>query len=187
MPLIDILEKINKEAQDRLKQIKKEFDEKKAKLEEENKKKQKMIDEEMHNKIDEKSKKIIEKAENLAEREKKNQLLVAKREIIDKALHEAIEKLSKSENYEEIITEMLKRTSLESENTVVMPAKGKEEETRNAIKNSEKGYFLSDKSISIKGGFILKTDKIEIDNSFETIINDQLRSALEIKLHKLLF
>ena len=58
---------------------------------------------------------------------------------------------------------------------------------KEAIKESGKKYMLSDKGAAIKGGFILKTEKIEVDNSFETVIGEQLREDLEIKLHKLLF
>jgi len=187
MALSDILEKIGKEAREKIDQLEKEHKEKIDQLEKEYKEKQKEIDEQIHKKVEENTKKILSKAENLAEIERKNQLLKAKREILGEALEQAVQELSKLENYEEIVTNMLKKTELKSENTVVVPAKGKEEETREAIKNSGQNYFLSEKSANIKGGFILKTDKIEIDNSFETIIKEQLREDLEIKLHKLLF
>ncbi|MBD3361109.1 hypothetical protein GF366_04910 [Candidatus Peregrinibacteria bacterium] len=187
MALIDILEKINKETQKSIDQLKKDFEEKKKKLEEEYKTLQKQIDDRMHRKVEENSKKIMEKAENLAERERQNQILEAKRKMINETMDLAIKKLCESDKYEETITEMLKKSDLDEENTVVVPARGKEDITKNAIKNSGKGYYLSDKSADIKGGFILKTDKVEIDNSFETIINEQLRDALEIKLNKSLF
>lgn len=187
MALSDIIEKIGEEAKKRIAELEKNFNEQKAKLEEENKKKQKKIDADMHDKVEENTKKIIEKAETLAEREGKNKLLLAKRAVMEEALNEAIEKLSKSDKYEEIISTMLKEADIDGENIVVVPAKGKEDVTKSAIKNLDKSYFLSEKATDIKGGFILKTDKVEIDNSFETIIKEQLREDLEIKLHKLLF
>ncbi len=187
MALQDILEKIKEQTENLLKDFAKQFEEDKKKLEETFNKKQKQIDERIHNKIEENKNKIIEKAEALAERERKNQILKAKHDLIEEAFDKAIEELSKSEKYEEIITDMLKKINIDSENTVIIAAKGKEEETKKAIKNSEKNYFLSDKSENIKGGFIVKTEKIEINNSFETIIKEHLRSDLEIKIHKLLF
>ena len=187
MALADILSKINKETLEKIAALEKEFNEKKKKLEEDNEKEQKKIDENMHQKVEEKSKQIIEKAESLAEREAKNRLLEAKRTVIDEALEEAIEKLAKSDKYEAMLADMLKKISLDDDNTVVIPAKGKEDATAKAIKSSGKKYFLSEKNGQFKGGFIVKTEKIEIDNSFETIINEQLREELEIKLHKTLF
>lgn len=187
MALADILEKIKKEAEKKVSELEKDFEERKKKLEEDNEKKQKEIDEHLHKKIEGKSAKILEKAETLAEMESKNQLLKAKRKIIEEALEKAIETLAQSKDYEKHITQMLKTANLESEEIVVVPARGKEEETKKAIKESGKKYFLSDKSADIAGGFILKTSKIEIDNSFETIVKKQLREDLEISLNKLLF
>ncbi len=187
MALQDILEKIEKEAAEKISGLEKDFNEKKKKLEQDYDKKQKEIDHDMHEKVEEKSKKILEKAENLAEREINNHLLEGKRKIIDEALEEAIEALSTSDKYEEMLTSMLEKAGLDEENTVVIPAKGKEDKTKSAIKKSGKNYFLSDKSDDFKGGFILKTDKVEIDNTFETIIKSELREELEIKLHKQMF
>lgn len=187
MALSNILEKIKKEAEAKVAELEKEHKAKIDDLEKANKEKQKDIDEEMHKKVEENTKKIIAKAENLAEIERKNELLHAKRQIIEEALENSIEELSKLENYEEVITTMLEKAELKGDNTVVVPAKGKEEATKTAIQKSGKNYFLSEKSANIAGGFILKTDTIEIDNSFSTIIKEQLREDLEIKLHKLLF
>lgn len=187
MALADILEKINKETLEAIAKLEERFKEQKKKLEADSEQEQKLIDKEMNAKVEEKSKQILEKAEQLAEREAKNNLLTAKRKVIDQALEKAVEALANSDKYESILTDILKKIDLDDENTVVIPAKGKEEETKKAIKESGKKFFLSEKSSSIKGGFIIKTDKVEIDNSFETIINHELREDLEIKLHKTLF
>ena len=185
MALTDILERIEKELKASLDKLEKDFETRKTDLDSAHGEAKKKIDEEMHQKIDTNSKKIKDKAENLAEREGKNQLLTAKRELIDETLDKAIEQLAKSDKYEELITNLLKKTDLKE--AVVVPAKGKENETKKAIKASGKDYFLSDKSSAIKGGFILKTDKVEIDNAFETLIKEQMRDNLEIKIHKELF
>lgn len=187
MALSDILEKIKEEAEAKIAELEKEYKAKIEQLEKENKEKQKDIDEEMHRKVEENNKKIIAKAENLAEIERKNQLLHAKRQIIEESLENSIVELSKLDNYEEVVMTMLKNTELKGDNVVVVPAKGKEETTKAAIQKSGKNYFLSEKSASITGGFILKTDTVEIDNSFSTIVKEQLREDLEIKLHKQLF
>jgi len=187
MALTDILEKIKQEAEKRLVEIEKDFNDKKEKLIKENENLKKEIDKNMHDKIEEKSVTIIEKAETLASRESKNQLLDAKRELIQECFDEAIIELSQSKDYEEMMTLILKETDFSDDNVVIIPAKGKENLTKNAIKNSKKNYFLSDKSADIKGGLIIKTGKIEIDNSFETIIKNQFKGDLEIQLNKILF
>jgi len=186
MALVDILQKIEKDTASKIAELEKSFEEKKKKLEEESEKQQKEIDETMNQKVEEKSAKIIEKATTLAAMEAKNQLLQAKRKIIEAALGNAIEALVNSDKYEDVLSSMLKKADLEGDVEVV-PAKGREDSTKKAITASGKNYSLSDKSTNIQGGFILKTEKIEIDNSFETIIKKQLREDLEINVHKLLF
>ncbi|MFH1218650.1 MAG: V-type ATP synthase subunit E [Candidatus Peregrinibacteria bacterium] len=186
MALTDILAKIEKESDSKIEDLKKEFEKKKKALENECATRQKEIDERMHQRIEENSKKLLEKAETLAERESKNKLLKAKHEIIEQALLGAIDALAESSDYVKILTTMLKNSDMDDD-TVVVPAKDKEEETKKAIKESGKKYFLSDKSTQIKGGFILKTAKVEVDNSFETLILSQMKEDLEINLHKSLF
>ncbi len=186
MALADILEKIEKDTAGKIADLEKSFEEEKKKLEEESEKQQKEIDKTTNQKVEEKSAKILEKAETLAAMEAKNQLLKAKRAIIEEALETAIEELANSNDYVDILSKMLNKADLEGEVEVVS-AKGKEDSTKKAIAASEKNYSLAEKSVNIQGGFILKAEKIEIDNSFETIIKKQLREDLEFKTHKLLF
>lgn len=186
MALTNILEKIEKELKEKLEKLEQEFADKRSQQAKEAEAEQKRIDEEMNGKVDENSKKIIEKAENLAEREAQIQLLQAKRTLIEETLVKGVEALRDSDKYEEVLTTMLKNSGLEGD-VVVVPAKGMEDVTKKAIKSSGQKYFLSDKSKNIKGGFVLKTDTVEVDNSFENIVMGQLGQDLEIKLNKLLF
>ncbi len=185
MALTDILEKIDKEAQARIDEFKKEFDNRKKELEKEAEERQKSSEKHMNANMDADSEKITETAKLEAEMETKNQLLEAKRDILDAVLKKAVEKLSEADNYEDILADMMKNADLEA--AQVMPAEGKEEATRQAIQKSGKGYQLASESVKIAGGFILKADKMEIDNSFETLVLEELRPSLEIELHKLLF
>ncbi len=187
MALIDIIKKIDKEAANKIAQLEKDFERKKQSLEDTYKKKQKALDEEIHTKIEEKNQKILEKTKMLGEMEAKNILLKEKRAIIGETVDQAIETLASSDKLEDILVSMLKNVDIDSENIVITPAKGKEEVTKKAIKAAGKDFFLSDKSANIKGGFIVKTEKIEIDNSFETIIKEQLKEVIEIELNKTLF
>lgn len=186
MALLDILEKINKETELKLAQLEKDFNEKIQGIEVEFEKKQKSIDENIHKSIEEKSKSMMEKAKNLATREAENDILKAKRELIDECIEETIVQLSDSSDYEEILTTLILKSNMEDDAELI-PAKGKEEQTKKALKKSEKNYKLSDKTANIKGGFILKTKKIEIDNSFETILKKQFREDIEMNINKILF
>ncbi len=186
MALSDILDQIEKETAGKMEQLKKDFADKKKTLEQKSKDKQKGIDEDIHQKVDEKSKKILEKAELLAEMEGKNKVLGLKRKLIEEAFDKAVEELVSSPKYVDLLAAMLKKAEVEGEATII-PAKGKESETKKAIEQSGKNYKLADNSANIKGGFILQSEKIEIDNSFETIVKNQLRGELEIQLNKLLF
>lgn len=187
MALQDILDKIKEQTETRLKEVEKQFEERKKNLEKEFETKHETIKQEMGEKVEENKKKITEKTLSLAEQERKKQILKAKHEIIEKAFDQAIEELSKSEKYEVAIGEMLKNIDLADENIEIVPARGKEEITAKAIKSIGKNYSLSEKSANIRGGFLVKSGNIELDNSFENIIKNQLQSDLEIKLNKLIF
>ncbi len=187
MALQDILKKIKQQTEEQLNKLAKQFEERKKELEDENNSKMEEINKKMNQKVEENKEKIIKKTETLVEREAKNQLLTEKHRIIEEALEEAIENICKTEDYEEILAEMLSQVNVKDENTVIVPAKGKEEETKNAIKKAGKNFFVSDTPGKFKGGFVVKTDTLEINNSFETIIGTQLKAEIEIKLHQLLF
>lgn len=186
MALADILQKIQKETEEKLKKLEEGHKAKLKKLEDEYEKKKKVAAEDMEKKVAANVEKIHNKAKILAKMEAKNKLLKEKRELIDKLFDEALEKLSKSSEYEKFITSLMSRSSLEGD-VYVVPAKGKEDETKKAIKESKKDYKLVDKPAPIKGGFILKTDKIEVDNSFESILKKELKYELELEIAKILF
>ncbi len=185
MALSDILEKIQSEAEAKADELKAEFDAKKKTMQSQNLDTVRQMEEENERLTLAESTKMKEKAQMEAEMEAKNALLRAKRELMEDTLHKAIEALSSAERYEDLLVEMMNRSDLES--GVVISAKGKEEATKKAIGKSGKKYQLADEAANIKGGFILKSEKIEIDNSFETVIAGQLRQPLEIELNKLLF
>jgi vacuolar-type H+-ATPase subunit E/Vma4 len=186
MALQDILEKIKKEAAEAAKKLDEAHKNKLKKLEEEYEAMKKDAAKDMDAKVEFNSKKIIEKAETLAKMEAKNELLKAKRKIIDTAFTESIEKLVSSGKYEAMVEKLLKKSELEGEAEVV-PAKGKEDATKAALKASGKSFKLAEKSANIKGGFLLRTAKVEMDNSFESIVGKELKDELELEVSKVLF
>jgi len=185
MALQDILDNIKKEGELKLQQLAKEFEEKVKKLEKEHLDSRKKIDEDIYRKIDEKSKKIIEKTETLGRMESQNAILEAKRRLIETLQKRAVEKLAESKDYEIIIVELLRKIDIES--GTIFPCLGKEESTKKAVQKSGKDFSLSNKSIDFKGGFLFKTESVEIDFTFESLILRELKDDLEIKLNQILF
>ena len=116
----------------------------------------------------------------------KNELLKAKRAVINSVFEEAIEKLVKSDRYEDMITKLIGKSELDGEPEVV-PAKGNEDATKKALTASGKGFKLAEKSANIRGGFLLRTEKVEMDNSFESIVSKELKDELELEVSKVLF
>ena len=185
MALTDILEKIEKETELKILEQKADFDKKKKALEKQFEEKKENIEKSIKGSVEEKKDSIMEKAKSLSHRESQNSLLFEKRKLIYDCFEKAIEKLLVSSNYTNYIELLIKNTPYEEGE--IIPAEGKEAETKKALKANSKKFIFSEKSAKIKGGFIFKSNLIEIDNSFETIIKKQLKEDLEIKLNKLLF
>jgi len=187
MALTDILEQIKKETDEKMKALEKEFAKKVAGIDDEFAAKTKDAKVKMDEAVEENSKKILNKMTTHAKMEAKNKLLKEKRDLMDEIFGAALDQLAGSPNYKDILVSLLKHTSIKGEDITVCPAKGKEEETRAAITAAEKDYKLCEKSLDIKGGFVAKSAKVEIDNSFESILYKQLRDDLELEVAQNLF
>ncbi len=187
MALADILEEIKKEADGKLKTLEKEHADKLKGLDTQFDEKKKTAEAEMDEQVAENSKKILNKMTTHAKMEAKNKLMREKRELMEGIFEEALDQLVNSSNYQEILVSLLKHSKIGDGDVTVCPAKGKEAETKAAIHAAGKDYKLSDKPLNIKGGFVLTTDKIEIDNSFESILYKQLKDDLELEVAQSLF
>jgi vacuolar-type H+-ATPase subunit E/Vma4 len=187
MALTDILEEIKKETEEKMKALEKEHADKLKGLDEKFAEKQKEAEEEMDEQVAENSKKILNKMKTHAKMEAKNKLIKEKRDLIEGIFKAALDELAKSDRYKEMLTALLKQSDIKGEGVKVCPAKGREEETKSAISAAGKDYDLCSESLPIKGGFVLKSDKIEIDNSFESILYKQLKDDLELEVAKSLF
>ena len=119
--------------------------------------------------------------------ETRNNLLRAKRELLQKILDRTVTALADSDKYVEIITALLKKAAKEFKNGTVIPAKGKESQTQKALDAAQTGFTLSSKSTNIAGGFILESEQIEINFSFEAILSKELWGDLELQINQLLF
>ncbi len=185
MALTDILDKIEKELNLKLEELEADFERKKAALEKSFDEKKNQLDAKYKKSVEEKSNSIVEKAKNLSIRESQNSLVLEKRRMIEECMNDAVLALSNSKDYEKYLVTLLEKIPYEEGE--VISAKGKEAQMEKALKSAKKEFTLKKESASISGGFIFRSKKIEIDNSFETLIKKQLKDDLEIKLNKLLF
>lgn len=187
MALSDILDKIKEETDSKIEELNDEYKARILALEAEVKEKKEKAKEEMDEQVRVNSKKILNKMETAAMMEAKSKLLKEKRDLLDSIFGEVLDRLVSADNYKEMITGLLKASEIEGDNVLLVPAKGKEDVTASALSASGKPYKMADKSANIKGGFILESERIEIDNSFESILNKQLRDDLELDIAKMLF
>ena len=170
-------ERIKEEAQGKIKEIDKES---KVKAREE---KEKVLAE---------AKKEEERIQDTARYEAKllyrNELLAKKQELISRVFDQALDKLAKQpeDEYSELLVSLLKQAPTLKGKVEVLPARGKEKITGEAIKKAKKDFVLSDQVVEAKGGFVLKSPDIEIDNTFKALLKEK-REELETKIARVLF
>ena len=121
----------------------------------------------------------------------RNDMLRLKREIIDELFNKAIDRLvnKKSDEYLKIIRELLSRDEISEGGELIIGEKENriDEGFIKAINEEMDGSFtLSSERRPIRGGFILRRGKVEIDASFETLLEAK-KERLEMELAKILF
>lgn len=160
------------------------------------------------NKAEEETKIILEKgkveAQNRKERiisnaqlEVRNQILSSKQELINKVYKEALNYLIKlpDDEFLNFIKNSIQKLSIEGDEELIVSYKDKVKITDEFIKElnkilidmNKKGELkLSSEERDIKGGFILQKNGIEINNSFESLV-DSCKDAMEREIVDILF
>jgi V/A-type H+-transporting ATPase subunit E len=186
MSLSDILNKITEEAQSEIREIENKNRNELEKLEENyyaelEKRKQEIVDNIGNKKHD-----IDRRMSILISMEGRNQLLKAKQEKINIVFEQALERMFNlsDEKYEEILVKNFKILP-KLDHAEIIPAKSKKAITEKALKKVG-GNFTIGKEGDFRGGFILKSPKIEINGTFEEIIKG-LKPALEPQIASILF
>lgn len=150
-------------------------------------------------------KEMIKKAEAEAKRRKekiissatlkvRNDKLAAKQEVIKKVFEESVEILSsiKGDDFLRFIKNSILSLGEIGEQKLILNKDGLEQVDLTFIYDlnqalGEKGNIkLSTEAGSFKGGFILESNGIEINNTFEALV-DSLRDELEYEVAKVLF
>ena len=148
---------------------------------------------------------ILEKAEREAASRKeriissaqlqaRNEKLEAKQKIISETFDLSIEALcnADSEDFKGFVKEVILNSNISGVQNLILNDQGKKIITESFVTeiNNELGnkanIVLSEKSGNFKGGFILEKDGIEINNTFEALV-DSLRDDLSLEVAKVLF
>lgn len=178
--------------------IKKQAKEKVAEIEERTKKEVQKIETQIENEKENLVKEIQEKTKakitNLKEQNKvvleiqqRNSVLAKKLELLNDAQKNATENLCglNSGEYESIVKKLLEKVSLNTSEAQIIIPENRETESKKALKAANKNFSIKvDKNL--KGGFIIKTDKFEINNSFSDIVK-QIFEEKEMEIVGLLF
>jgi V/A-type H+-transporting ATPase subunit E len=186
MPLSNIQDTIKKQAQEKVAEIEKAAQKKVQEIEAKIEIERNNLIKEIEQKTQSKITSLKEQTKVALEVEARNAVLQKKQELVREAKDNVIESLCKlsGAEYEKIISKLLKKVDIKGEAEVLVPA-DKEAESKKAINDSGKHLTIkTDKNL--KGGFIIRTGKVEINNSFEDIVK-QIFEEKEMEIVKLLF
>ncbi|MBT4594510.1 hypothetical protein HOD08_01370 [bacterium] len=187
MALKDILDQIKKTAEAEIAKLDKERDASIARITADYEAKRKTRKIEMDSKIENNCVKVKDRAKIFAKMETRNLMLRKKREILEKVYQETLESIVSSDSYINVVSALLKKAAGEFNEGTIIPAKGKESETKKALDASGAPFNLSQKTAPIRGGFILTSGKVEVDFSVESVLQKELWGELEMQLNQLLF
>lgn len=188
-----IIEDANKKAEEIINEAKKE----EKKTIEEKVKKANILSEEIVEKAKREAETKAERIISNAHLQVRNSKLEAKQEIIDKVFYEAIEKLQNlsKDEYLGFVKNSILSLDIDGDEEVIISDNDKDKidnsfiETLNneLINKGKKGLLkLREEKRNTKGGFILYKNGIEINNSFEALVNS-LRDELEQEIIDALF
>lgn len=108
----------------------------------------------------------------------KNEILLKKKELFEKVFSECMDDSSNlnDNEYKNIIKNLMRTLENEKDCFEIIPPKNKEKITKEALEEIKKedkkkweNFFMSKENLPIKGGFIVKGKKTELNFSFETL------------------
>ncbi|MGL4569837.1 MAG: V-type ATP synthase subunit E [Clostridium sp.] len=193
----NLTSKILSDAEERKASILKEANEEKAKIVSKKEAIAQSEEATMVEKAKSEAKTAKERVVSGAELKARNEKLTAKQAIIDKIFKDSIEELCKmsDEDMKNFIKNKIVNADIIGDETILLNEKGSKLVNGELLKviNSElsakgkKGELTISKEIrDFKGGFILEKGGIEINNTFEDLVNSE-RDDLEFEVAKVLF
>ncbi|MBU1682711.1 hypothetical protein KJ742_02075, partial [Patescibacteria group bacterium] len=116
-------------------------------------------------------------------------LLKEKREVIDTAYAEVEKELNNlaDSEYTELIFKMLKSAATTMpKGDFIVPA-NRRKQTEQATEKAGVDFHIKEETSDFKGGFIVRTSKVEINLSFPYLLNKMVRPKTEIEVASILF
>ena len=193
----NLTSKILKDAEERKESILKAANEERAKIIAKKEAIAKQEEEAMIEKAKNEAKTRHERTVSGAELKARNEKLAAKQSVIDSVFNQSIEELCKmsDDDMKKFIKDMILNSDITGDEKIILNQKGKsllDKSLLNTINselkaNGKKGELtVSDEVRTFKGGFILEKDGIEINNTFEDLVNSS-RDDLEFEVANVLF
>ncbi|MDQ0148503.1 V-type ATP synthase subunit E [Eubacterium multiforme] len=132
-----------------------------------------------------------------AELKARNEKLAAKQVVIDSVFEKSVDELCSmsDEEMKNFMKNVIVNSDITGDENIILNEKGKSildgkllEEINSELKSKGKksDLTISNEVRNFKGGFILEKDGIEINNTFEDLVNS-LRDDLEFEVAKVLF
>ncbi|MFH1709975.1 MAG: V-type ATP synthase subunit E [bacterium] len=136
------------------------------------------------------AKKEIERVASLARLSARDRLLALKTRLMSEVFEKSLKTLKSlsGSNYEAVILNILRLIGPLPDRVNVVCPKGREKETEEAVKGTKlkTDFKFSKKTFDGVGGFIVSTDQLQIDGSFERLV-DELKKEIEPEIIGLLF
>ncbi|USN53205.1 MAG: hypothetical protein H6760_03445 [Candidatus Nomurabacteria bacterium] len=120
-----------------------------------------------------------------AESRLRQSVLTEKRRVLASVYEKALQKLSQlsDADYEAFLQQLF--TQLPNEKGEIIPAKGKEAQTKKALHGLKRDWTIAKESVDAEGGFIWRSEAIEVDCRFATLlanIRTQTEAAVAAQL-----
>lgn len=186
MSLQDILQSIEKKADEEIDSLERQAVEKKQQLESDWNKKIDDRKEELLAEAKRKADDKVRQAEFVAKSQAQQELLLAKQKVIGQSYQKALGALAQldEQNYVALLTKLLKQIP---ENTgKIASVKNKTELLEKALALSGKNFEMVTETISGTGGFIFSSEKLDIDNTFEALV-ENVKDSTSTEVAKILF
>lgn len=185
-------------AQDIINSINKKTDKEIADLNEENKKELKKLEKEYTEKLEKKKEQLLKEVKQKADKKISqvnfqlkflltNKLLKNKEAVIDQTYQEGLNKLASldASQYQKLLSNLFKALPRLKTGTIT-PAKEDKDAVKKALSKSKRPYKLASQTVDAKGGFVLKSGGLTIDNTLESLISS-LKEQTETQVAQILF
>jgi len=197
MPLEKILEKIIQDSEQEIRKILDEAKSRAAQIVEEGKREAEKIIQELTREGEDNARKAGERIVTLASLESRKRILGEKQRILEELYLEVENRVRNlnGRDYRELVKRIMLESCQTGEELVVVGEKDRRRIGQELIRSvntelekaGKKGNLkLSSEAASIPDGFILKSGKVEINNSWESILRS-LREKTEDEVIRLLF